>query len=75
MSGEAPMRIGVLGGGQLGLMLAEAGEPLGFSFRFLDPNPDAPAGRGRELVCASFDDAEAIDRFADGLDVATFEFE
>ncbi len=75
MSGEAPMRIGVLGGGQLGLMLAEAGEPLGFSFRFLDPNPDAPAGRGRELVCAAFDDAEAIDRFADGLDVATFEFE
>ena len=41
------MRIGVLGGGQLGLMLAEAGEPLGFEFRFLDPSTEAPAGRRR----------------------------
>ncbi len=75
MKDGPPTRIGVLGGGQLGLMLAEAGEPLGLSFRVLDPNPEAPAGRGRELVCAAFDDAGAIDRFADGLDVATFEFE
>ena len=69
------MKIGVLGGGQLGLMLAEAGEPLGFEFRFLDPSPDAPAGRRREQVRAAFDDLAAIERFAEGLDVATFEFE
>lgn len=69
------MRIGVLGGGQLGLMLAEAGEPLGFEFRFLDPSDEAPAGRRRSQVCAAFDDLAAIDRFAEGLDVATFEFE
>lgn len=69
------MRIGVLGGGQLGLMLAEAGEPLGFEFRFLDPSTEAPAGRRREQIRAAFDDLAAIERFADGLDVATFEFE
>lgn len=69
------MRIGVLGGGQLGLMLAEAGEPLGFEFRFLDPSAEAPAGRGRAQVVAGFGDLAAIDRFAEGLDVATFEFE
>ncbi len=69
------MTIGVLGGGQLGLMLAEAGEPLGLSFRFLDPAPEAPAGRQRELVVAAFDDLEAIARFTEGLDLVTFEFE
>lgn len=69
------MRIGVLGGGQLGLMLAEAGEPLGLSFRFLDPSPHSPAGRQRELVVAAFDDLDAIGRFTEGLDLVTFEFE
>lgn len=69
------MKIGVLGAGQLGLMLAEAGEPLGLEFRFLDPSPEAPAGRRREQVRAAFDDLAAIERFARGLDVATFEFE
>lgn len=69
------MRIGVLGAGQLGLMLAEAGEPLGISLRFLDPAPEAPAGRLRAQVVAAYDDLEAIDRFAEGLDAATFEFE
>ncbi len=35
------MKIGVIGGGQLGRMLALAGTPLGMSFAFLDPAPDA----------------------------------
>jgi 5-(carboxyamino)imidazole ribonucleotide synthase len=56
-------------------MLAEAGEPMGFEFRFLDPSGEAPAGRLRKQVRAPFDDLDAIDRFAEGLDVATFEFE
>ena len=37
------MKIGVIGGGQLGRMLALAGTPLGMSFAFLDPAPDACA--------------------------------
>jgi len=39
------MTIGILGGGQLGYMLALAGYPLGLHFRFLDPSPEAPVGR------------------------------
>jgi phosphoribosylaminoimidazole carboxylase (NCAIR synthetase) len=38
------MKIGVLGGGQLGRMLALAGYPLGLRFCFLDPSPRRPPG-------------------------------
>ncbi|MEZ4570033.1 MAG: hypothetical protein R2849_06845 [Thermomicrobiales bacterium] len=38
------MRIGILGGGQLGRMLALAGYPFGLHFRFFDPFEDACAG-------------------------------
>lgn len=69
------MTVGVLGGGQLGRMLALAGYPLGLHFRFLDPSPDAPANDlGPHLPCDYNDDA-ALMRFAEGLDVVTFEFE
>ena len=68
-------RVGVLGGGQLGRMLALAGLPLGLRFRFFDPAPDSPAAALGEHVCAAYDDAEALARFADGLDVVTYEFE
>jgi len=67
--------VGVVGGGQLGRMLALAGLPLGLRFRFLDPNDDACARRVGELIVADFDDAAALTRFGDGLDVATYEFE
>lgn len=68
-------KIGVIGGGQLGRMLALAGIPLGFDFRFWDPSPDAPAGAVGELFQAEFSDTDAAGRFADGLDVITYEFE
>ena len=67
--------IGVLGGGQLGRMLALAGYPLGLRFRFLDPSADACAGQLAELIAASYDDLGALTRFVDGLDVVTYEFE
>jgi 5-(carboxyamino)imidazole ribonucleotide synthase len=69
------MRVGVLGGGQLGRMLALAGMPLGFEFRFLEPAPDPPVRGLGEHVQAGYDDAAALERFADGLDVVTYEFE
>lgn len=68
------MRIGVLGGGQLGRMLALAGYPLGLTFRFFD-NDRAPAADLAELVTGEFDDEAALAAFADGLDLVTFEFE
>ena len=67
--------VGVIGGGQLGRMLALAGIPLGLSFRFLDPSPDAPAGEVGELLVGEYDDPELLDRLADGVDAVTYEFE
>jgi 5-(carboxyamino)imidazole ribonucleotide synthase len=67
--------IGILGGGQLGYMLALAGYPLGLRFRFLDPSPEAPVGRIAQRVTADFDDEAALERFASGLELATYEFE
>ena len=67
--------VGVIGGGQLGRMLALAGIPLGLSFRFLDPSPDAPAGEVGELLVGEYDDPELLDRLADGAAVVTYEFE
>ena len=67
--------VGVIGGGQLGRMLALAGIPLGLSFRFLDPAADAPAGEVGELLVGAYDDPELLDRLADGAEAVTYEFE
>jgi 5-(carboxyamino)imidazole ribonucleotide synthase len=67
--------LGVIGGGQLGRMLALAGIPLGLSFRFLDPAPDAPAGDVGELLVGAYDDPGLLDRLADGAAAVTYEFE
>ena len=69
------MTIGILGGGQLGYMLALAGYPLGLHFRFLDPSPEAPVGRIAHRVTAEFTDEQALEKFAHGLEVITYEFE
>ena len=69
------MTVGVIGGGQLGRMLALAGIPLGLSFRFLDPSPDAPAAEVGELLVGEYDDPELLDRLADGAAAVTYEFE
>src|SRR3974390_1215884 len=69
------MTIGILGGGQLGYMLALAGYPLGMHFRFLDPSPEAPVGRIAHRVTADYTDESALEKFAHGLEVVTYEFE
>jgi 5-(carboxyamino)imidazole ribonucleotide synthase len=69
------MTIGILGGGQLGYMLALAGYPLGLHFRFLDPSPEAPVGRIANRVTADFNDQQALEKFSHGLEVVTYEFE
>jgi 5-(carboxyamino)imidazole ribonucleotide synthase len=69
------MTVGILGGGQLGRMLALAGYPLGLRFRFLDPSPEAPAGHLGELISAYYDSPETLARFASGLEVITYEWE
>jgi 5-(carboxyamino)imidazole ribonucleotide synthase len=67
--------IGILGAGQLGRMLALAGYPLGHRFRFLDPASDSPAGLLADHLALDYADTSALEQFASGLDVITYEFE
>jgi 5-(carboxyamino)imidazole ribonucleotide synthase len=67
--------IGILGGGQLGRMLALAGAELGFDVAIYEPESDCPAGRVARCVTAPWDDLDALGRFANSVDVLTFEFE
>lgn len=69
------MLIGVLGAGQLGMMIAQAGARLGHSFRFLDPFADSPAKIAGDLIVGDFTDTAALRTFAHKLDVVTWEFE
>ncbi|MGF1500743.1 MAG: 5-(carboxyamino)imidazole ribonucleotide synthase [Paracoccaceae bacterium] len=78
MSSEAlppGSRIGILGGGQLGRMLAMAAARLGFRAVVFDPAEDPPAAHLARHLRASFEDADALATFAAGVDVVTFEFE
>jgi 5-(carboxyamino)imidazole ribonucleotide synthase len=56
-------------------MLGLAGLPLGLSFRFLDPAPDACAREVGELVVGAYGDPDALERLVEGSDVVTYEFE
>jgi 5-(carboxyamino)imidazole ribonucleotide synthase len=68
--------IGVVGGGQLGRMLAEAAAPLGVEVVVLDPTPDCPAAPvARDQIVAGFDDEAGIRELAARADVLTFEIE
>lgn len=69
------MKIGVIGGGQLGRMLALAGTPLGMQFVFLDPAADACAGAAGELLQGAYDDPAKLKQLAERCDVITYEFE
>jgi len=67
--------IGVLGGGQLGRMLAHAGSRLGYRFVTLDPTPDSPCGQTAAQIVAGYADREAARELARRSDVITYEFE
>ncbi len=68
--------IGILGGGQLGKMLAQAAAKLGFRVCILAPERDSPAfDVASAHICADYDDADALKMLAAEADVVTFEFE
>lgn len=70
------MVVGVVGGGQLGRMLAQEAIPLGIEVRFLVSSPDDPAAQvGGGHTVGSADSLDDLERFADGVDVLTFEHE
>jgi 5-(carboxyamino)imidazole ribonucleotide synthase len=68
--------IGILGGGQLGRMLAMAAGRLGLKCQVFSPDPDSPAfDVVLNATCAEFADVEALELFANDVDVITYEFE
>jgi 5-(carboxyamino)imidazole ribonucleotide synthase len=68
--------IGILGGGQLGRMLATAAARLGLRCRVFSPDPDSPAfDVVMDATCAEYADVEALELFAADVDVITYEFE
>jgi 5-(carboxyamino)imidazole ribonucleotide synthase len=68
--------IGVLGGGQLGRMFAQAAQSLGYRVHVYEPQVGCPAGAvANREVNASYEDAGALMEFARGVDVVTYEFE
>jgi len=68
--------IGILGGGQLGRMLALAAARLGLKCHVFCPDPQAPAfDVVRRTTQADYGDENALDRFAEAVDVVTYEFE
>lgn len=69
------MRIGIIGAGQLGKMLALAGYKLGFSFVFYDPNKDSPALNLGKSFVSEYTDTNKLLEFAHECDVITYEFE
>ena len=68
--------VGILGGGQLGRMLALAAARLGLDVVVLTPDEDSPASRVvKQTIVGAYDDAAALKAFAAGCDVITYEFE
>jgi 5-(carboxyamino)imidazole ribonucleotide synthase len=69
------MKIGVIGAGQLGRMLALAGYPLAQQFRFLDTSADSPGAQVAPIVTGAFDDPQSLEKLAAQVDIVTYEFE
>ena len=68
--------IGILGGGQLGRMLSVAAARLGFKTCIFEPAGDCPASHTANYhLQASYDDPAALRKFAQSVDVITYEFE
>jgi 5-(carboxyamino)imidazole ribonucleotide synthase len=68
--------IGILGGGQLGRMLAVAAARLGFRCHIYEPGADCPASHvAWRTTTASYEDAVALREFARSVDVVSYEFE
>ena len=68
--------IGIMGGGQLGRMIALAAARMGYRCAvFCGSNSDPAAQVCDKVIAAPFDDPEALQLFADAADVVTFEFE
>ena len=67
--------IGIIGGGQLGQMMAISAIYMGHRVIALDPVADCPASRVAEIIVAPYNDVDALRQLAERCDVLTYEFE
>ncbi|GAQ19705.1 N5-carboxyaminoimidazole ribonucleotide synthase [Oceanobacillus picturae] len=71
-----PQTIGIIGGGQLGRMMAIAARYMGYQIIVLDPKPNCPTAQvADEQITAAYDDMDAVKLLAEKTDVITYEFE
>ena len=69
------MKVGIIGAGQLGRMLALAGFPLGLRFQFVDRSTDASAAQVAPILVGELTDSALLTKLARGVDVVTFDWE
>lgn len=68
--------IGMIGGGQLGRMMAMAAKEAGYKIAVLEPTMDSPCGQVADIrIVAPYDDEAALEELAEVSDVITYEFE
>ncbi|MEP9851591.1 5-(carboxyamino)imidazole ribonucleotide synthase [Staphylococcus aureus] len=68
--------IGIIGGGQLGKMMAQSAQKMGYKVIVLDPDQDCPCQHvAHEFINAAYDDEEALNKLGELSDVITYEFE
>lgn len=73
---QPPATIGIIGGGQLGRMMALEAKRMGYHVVVFDPKSNSPAGQvSDEQIVAGYDDLKAIRALAEKVDVLTYEFE
>lgn len=71
-----PQTIGIIGGGQLGRMMAIAAKYMGYQVIVLDPTPNCPTAQVSDgQIVAPYDDMEAVAQLTERADVVTYEFE
>lgn len=68
--------IGIIGGGQLGKMMAVSAKQMGYKVAVVDPVKDSPCGQVADVeITAHYNDREAIRKLAEISDIITYEFE
>ena len=68
--------IGIIGGGQLGKMMAQSAQKMGYKVIVLDPNEDCPCRYvAHQFIHANYDDEQALTQLCENYDVVTYEYE
>ena len=76
LTSNPPIKIGIIGGGQLGKMMAQEAKKMGFYVAILDPTPNCPAAQVADRhIIGSFYDEEKIREIVSGSDVTTYDIE